>query len=124
MTTEGTGFILFGLLGGFTSFIFVMRTMRRMRASLPAAPPPQPFDLAEIRSMLDQGKITADEYDRLRGKFLQKSAIQASAAHLAGAFEVIAKAPADSKAPIPAAPLSAHTPSTDNPPAANRSAGV
>ena len=66
-------FILGGVFAAFTIFVAVMRIVRRMRARAVAAPLPPAFDLAEVRALLDQGKITQAENDRLRDLVLKQS---------------------------------------------------
>src|SRR5947209_6040821 len=70
---ELTLFILGGIFALYTTFVIVMRIVRRMRARSAAAPLPPAFDLVEIRGLLDQGKITPAEHDRLRDLVLQQS---------------------------------------------------
>jgi hypothetical protein len=58
-------FICGGAFLVFTALILTLRIRRRIRARS-AAPPPEPvFDMAEIRALLDAGKITQQEHDRL-----------------------------------------------------------
>jgi hypothetical protein len=56
----------------FAIFIVVMRIRRRVLARTASCPPEPSFDLAEINAMLDAGKITREEYDRLRTALLKQ----------------------------------------------------
>ena len=68
-----TVFMVGGMFAAFTTFVLVMRTIRRATARAAAAPLPPAFDLVEIRAMRDEGKITQAEHDRLRDLVLKQS---------------------------------------------------
>ena len=113
-----------GAFGLFTGFIIVTRIIRRMQSKIASAPLPPAFDMVELRKLFEEGKISAAEHERLRVVVLKQADERERMLARKGqyGFQVIAKA--NSQAPVPAAPPSAHTPSTDNPPAANQAPGV
>jgi len=67
-----------------------MRIYRRIKRRSPPKPIQPAFDLAEIRVMLDTGKITKTEHDRLRDIFLkQRSIVGSSNSSEERGFEVL-----------------------------------
>ena len=67
----GTLFILVSVFVAFTTFVFIVR-MRRRSAKHAEPPASDPFDLADIHSMLQAGTITADESERLTSLLLKQ----------------------------------------------------
>ncbi len=62
--------ILVILVLGFVAVIFVRKRLREADDTPSAAP--APFALDALRDLLRQGKLTQEEFDRLRGQIVEK----------------------------------------------------